>query len=57
MFSTVVNADLTVTVTINGVVVDEPGPWGDVEGAELWASAMLADLEAGVKHYPQQDEL
>jgi hypothetical protein len=55
MFETTVNDDLTVTVTIDGLEVDRPGPWGDLDGAHLWADAMLDSLNAGDIHYPQQE--
>lgn len=55
MFETIVNPDHTVTVKIDGIVVDNPGPWGDHEGAQAWADAMLASLQAGDRHYPEQD--
>lgn len=56
MNTTTVNDDLTVTVTIDGVEVDRPGPWSTREGAQEWADAILADLNAGVIHYPQQEQ-
>ena len=56
MNTATVNDDLTVTVTIDGVEVDHPGPWGDREGAELWAAAILADLNNGIIHYPDYQQ-
>lgn len=54
MIEVTVNDDLTVTVTINGIEVDHPGPWGDQQGAEQWADAIRASLEAGNHHYVEQ---
>jgi len=51
-----VTDDNYVIVTINGVEVDRPGPWGDSEGAHLWAAAIVADLENGIDHYGIQQE-
>jgi len=51
IFQATVTDDNHVIVTINGIEVDRPGPWGDREGAEVWAAAILADLENGVDHY------
>lgn len=50
-----VTDDNHVIVTINGVEVDRPGPWDTPEGAHQWAAAIVASLEAGNIHYPQQE--
>ena len=49
-----VTDDHFVIVTINGVEVDRPGPWNDADGAHQWAAEIVASLEAGNIHYPEQ---
>jgi hypothetical protein len=49
-----VTDDNHVIVTIDGIEVDRPGPWDTSEGAHLWAADIVASLEAGNLHYPQQ---
>ena len=49
-----VTDDNYVSVTINGVEVDRPGPWDTADGAHQWAAEIVASLEAGNIHYPQQ---
>lgn len=51
MYDVTVNDDWTVTVKIDGNQVDHCGPWSTLEGAQLWAAAILADLEANVDSY------
>lgn len=40
-YSSSVFDDNTVEVRKDGVVIDKCGPWGDVDGALLWASAIV----------------
>jgi hypothetical protein len=49
-----VTDDFYVIVTIDGIEVDRPGPWDTPEGAHAWATDIVASLEAGNIHYPQQ---
>lgn len=53
-FTATVTDDNHVVVTIDGIEVDRPGPWADTQSAQTWADLILADLEAGGIHYPQQ---
>jgi hypothetical protein len=50
-----VTDDLHVIVTINGVQVDDCGPWVSREAAQEWADAIVADLNNGVDHYGNQE--
>lgn len=33
-----------VEVRKNGVLIDNPGPWGDYEGARAWAEVIVGKL-------------
>lgn len=40
-YSSTVYDDNTVEVRKDGIVIDKCGPWGDIDGALLWASAIV----------------
>ena len=31
-----------VEIEYNGTIIDNPGPWGDYDGAQAWAEAIVA---------------
>lgn len=39
-----VTADFFVKVYKNDILIDNPGPWGDHEGARHWAEAIVGKL-------------
>jgi hypothetical protein len=48
-----VTDDNYVIVTIDGVEVDRPGPWNTLDGALMWAEAIILSLESGEIHYKE----
>jgi hypothetical protein len=46
---------LMIEVDIDDIEVDYFGPWSDIQSARQWCAAMLASLQRGERHYPEQD--
>lgn len=36
-----VTDDFYVELSKNGLIIDRPGPWGDLEGADQWAQIIV----------------
>lgn len=45
---------LMVQVDMDDLEIDYFGPWADIQSARKWAADMLASLQRGERHYPQQ---
>jgi len=43
-FTAEVTDDNFVQIKKDGTLIDNPGPWGDHEGARLWAEAIVGKL-------------
>jgi hypothetical protein len=42
-YNATVTDDWKVEVTYLGTLIDNPGPWSTLEGAQLWAQAIVGD--------------
>lgn len=55
IITTNITADLIVEVHLDGQLVDYPGPWADLESAQLYAAELTAAIESGQIIYPEQE--
>ena len=52
-YRAVVVDDLYVSVYIDDIEVDRPGPWNNTDGADAWAKSVVLLLEEGNILYPK----
>lgn len=50
-YQAIVTEDWYVSVLVDGVEINRPGPWDTAQGAHDWAAAVVAAFEAGINPF------